>query len=51
MPVITSNAGLWGGIMLLAFIAFVVRQRRRRQKRWEDEAEAVDPFAEQNGQE
>lgn len=41
LPVITSSAGLWGGIMLLAFIAFVVRLRRRRQKRWEED-EAID---------
>lgn len=39
MPVVTSNAALWGGIMVLAFIAFLARQRRRRQKRWEDEEE------------
>jgi hypothetical protein len=51
MPVITSNAGLWGGIMLLALIAFVVRQRRRRQKRWKDEGEMPDPCAGESGQE
>ena len=48
LPVITSNAGLWGGIMLLAFIAFVIRLRRRRQKRWEED-ETPDPPFDENG--
>jgi hypothetical protein len=43
LPVITSSTGLWGGIMLLAFIAFVVRLRRRRQKHWEEDV-AIDPL-------
>lgn len=48
LPVITSSAGLWGGIMLLAFIAFVIRLRRRRQKRWEED-ETPDPPFDENG--
>jgi hypothetical protein len=37
MPILTGPASLWGGILLLAVVAFVVRVRRRRQKRWEDD--------------
>jgi hypothetical protein len=41
LPVVTSDAGLWGGILLLAFIAFVVRVHRRRQKRWREEEDDI----------
>lgn len=41
MPILTSATSLWGWILLLAFVAFAVRLRRRRQKRWEeDEADS-----------
>ena len=35
LPVVTSAAGFWGWILLLAFVAFFVRRRRRRLKQWE----------------
>jgi len=38
MPILTSAPSQWGVILLLACIAFIVRLRRRRAKRWEDEA-------------
>ena len=39
LPILTSASGLWGGIVVLAIIAFVVRQRRRWQRRreWEED--------------
>jgi hypothetical protein len=37
LPVLTSSVGLWGFILGLAFIAFVVRRIRRKRKRWEEE--------------
>lgn len=37
LPIVTSAAGLWGWILLLAFVAFIVQLRRRRRKRWEEE--------------
>lgn len=37
LPIFTSSAGLWGGILALAFIAFAVRLRRRRRKKWEED--------------
>jgi hypothetical protein len=43
MPVLTSATSLWGGILLLAFIAFVARLRRRRTKRWDDDDDEVLP--------
>jgi hypothetical protein len=43
MPVLTSATSLWGGILLLAFVAFVMRLRRRRTKRWDDEDDEVLP--------
>lgn len=38
LPVVTTPAALWFGILLLAGLAFLVRLRRRRHKRWEDDA-------------
>ena len=49
IPVITSSAGMWGGIMALAVIAFVIRRRRRRRKRWEEEDAATDPLMDEQG--
>jgi hypothetical protein len=39
LPILTSASGLWGGILLLALVAFAVRLRRRWQRRrqWEEE--------------
>jgi hypothetical protein len=39
LPILTSASGLWGGILLLALLAFAVRLRRRWQRRreWEEE--------------
>jgi hypothetical protein len=37
LPVLTSPAALWAGILFLASVAFVVRLRRRRLKRWEED--------------
>ena len=39
LPIITSASGLWGGILLLAAIAFLVRIRRRWQRRqqWDED--------------
>jgi MYXO-CTERM domain-containing protein len=44
LPVVTGAAGLWGWILVLAFVAFAVRIRRRRERRrrWQDE-EGPDP--------
>jgi hypothetical protein len=44
LPVVTGAAGLWGWILLLAFIAFAVRLKRRRERRrrWQEE-EGPDP--------
>jgi hypothetical protein len=38
LPVVTSPSGVWSGILALAVLAFVARQRRRRHQRrlWED---------------
>jgi hypothetical protein len=41
MPILTSPHSLWGWILLLAFVAFVVRVTRRRRKRWEED-DAID---------
>jgi hypothetical protein len=43
LPVVTGAAGMWGWILLLAFLAFAVRLRRRRERRrrWDDE-EGID---------
>jgi hypothetical protein len=43
LPVVTGAAGMWGWILLLAFLAFAVRLRRRRERRrrW-DEEEGID---------
>lgn len=43
LPVVTSPGALWSGILGLAFVAFVARLYRRRQKRWEDEEDAIVP--------
>jgi hypothetical protein len=39
LPIVTSASGLWGGILVLAAVAFVVRLRQRWQRRraWEEE--------------
>lgn len=39
LPILASNAGSWGLILLLAFVAFIVRLVRRRQRRrqWDEE--------------
>jgi hypothetical protein len=37
IPLITSTTGLWGGILVLAVVAFVIRVRRRRNKQWDSE--------------
>jgi hypothetical protein len=39
LPIVTSASGLWGGIVVLALVAFAVRLRRRWQRRreWEEE--------------
>jgi hypothetical protein len=39
LPILTGASGLWGGIVMLAVIAFGVRLRRRWQRRraWEEE--------------
>ena len=37
MPILTSPNSLWGWILVLAFVAFVVRVSRRRRKRWDEE--------------
>jgi MYXO-CTERM domain-containing protein len=45
LPVITSTSGVWGAILALAAVAFVVRVRRRREqrRRWEaEEREQTD---------
>lgn len=42
LPVLTSTPALWGAILALAGIAFVVRVRRRRQKRWDDDENAAN---------
>lgn len=39
MPILTSPHSLWGWILVLAFVAFVVRVGRRRRKRWPEEEE------------
>jgi hypothetical protein len=45
LPVVTGAAGLWGWILLLAFVAFAVRLKRRRERRrrWQDEEDGPDP--------
>lgn len=42
VPVLTSAAGLWGWILVLAVVAFIVQLRRRRHKQWEDDEEHED---------
>ena len=42
LSLITSVSGIWGGILALAMLAYVVRLRRRRQKRRQWEAEETD---------
>lgn len=42
VPILTSATGLWGWILVLAFVAFIVQLRRRRKKRWEEDEEAED---------
>jgi hypothetical protein len=37
VPVLTGATGLWGGILVLAALAFIVRLHRRRNKQWQDE--------------
>ena len=37
MPILTSAGGMWGWILVLAFVAFIARVRRRRRKRWDEE--------------
>jgi hypothetical protein len=39
LPVVTGAAGLWGWILVLAFVAFAVRlhRRRERRRRWQEE--------------
>jgi hypothetical protein len=39
LPIVTSASGLWGGILVLALVAFAMRVRRRWQRRrqWEEE--------------
>jgi hypothetical protein len=39
LPVVTGAAGMWGWILVLAFVAFAVRLRRRRERRrrWAEE--------------
>jgi hypothetical protein len=39
LPIFTSASGLWGGILVLAIVAFAVRLRRRWQRRrqWDEE--------------
>lgn len=39
VPILTSGSGLWGWILVLAIVAFIVQVRRRRRKRWEDDDE------------
>jgi hypothetical protein len=39
MPILTSPHSLWGWILVLAFVAFVVRVTRRRRKRWDEDDE------------
>jgi hypothetical protein len=50
LPIITGASGLWGAILVLAFVAFAVRVRRRWQRRrqWADD-EAIDEIGE-NGE-
>lgn len=43
VPIVTSATGLWGWILVLACVAFVVQLRRRRRKRWEEDGEGTDP--------
>jgi hypothetical protein len=44
VPVVTDTSALWGSILVLAFIAFVVRVRQRlaRRRRWEEEEQFDD---------
>jgi hypothetical protein len=42
MPILTSGTSLWGWILLLAFVAFVIRINRRRRKRWEEDEIGID---------
>ena len=44
LPIATGSSAMWGAILLLAFVAFVFRQRRRAQRRrqWDDEEEELD---------
>ena len=39
IPIVTSSSSVWFGIMALAGMAFVVRLRKRRQRRWEQDDE------------
>jgi hypothetical protein len=44
LPILTSASGLWGGILVLALIAFAVRLRRRwqRRRKWDEEERRED---------